>query len=73
MGRVPYPSINLILYRINISRDHIEDLGKLFNLILRRDNTLKDTIRVSSVKVNTRRVLKERQKRTNSKMLHFTE
>lgn len=59
MGRVPYPSINLILYRINISRDHIEDLGKLFNLTLRRDNTLKDNIRVSSVKVNTRRVLKE--------------
>lgn len=72
MGRVPYPSINLILYRINISRDHMEDLGKLFNLTLRRDTT-KDNIRVSSVKVNTHRVLKERPKRTNSKMLHFTE
>ena len=34
MGRVPYPSINLILYRIKISRNHIEDLGKLFNLTL---------------------------------------
>ena len=45
MGIVPYPSINLILYRIKISRNHIEDLGKLFNLTLKSD-TLKDKILV---------------------------
>lgn len=42
--KVPYPLRNLILYRIKISRNHIQDPNKLFNLTLKtytlKTNTL---------------------------------